>query len=72
MVKEKETIDVVEIGLHNLELEVKRCENLAVRTAFDLGMNRGIMNGEQVDRYINLQQRFITQCKCDKVAKQAL
>ena len=50
---------------------MKNCENLAVRTAYNIGMNRGRMTNEQVEKYTDLQQRFITGCKCDKVAKKA-
>jgi uncharacterized protein (DUF1499 family) len=48
-IKGKETVDVLEIYLHNFEIEVKNCDRLAVRTAFDIGTNRERMSKEQVD-----------------------
>ncbi len=55
-IKRKEFVDELDVDLNNFEIEVKNCENLAVRTA---------------DKHYNLQQRFITACKCDKIAKKA-
>jgi hypothetical protein len=55
-----------------LEIEVKDCDRLAVRSAFEIGTNRGRMSKEQVDKYIDLQQRFIVYCRCDKIAKKAI
>lgn len=70
-IKRKDFVDELEVYLNNFEIEVKNCENLAIRTAYNIGMNRGRMTNEQVEKYNNLQQRYITECKCDKVAKKA-
>lgn len=70
-IKRKEFIDELDIFLDNLEIEVKNCETIAIRTAYNIGINRGRMTNEQVEKYDNLQQRFIVECKCDKVAKKA-
>jgi len=70
-IKRKEFVDELDVDLNNFEIEVKNCENLAVRTAYNIGTNRGRMTNEQVEKYTDLQQRFITECKCDKVAKKA-
>lgn len=70
-IKRKEFVDELDVYINNFEIEVKNCENLAVRTAYNIGMNRGRMTNEQVEKYTDLQQRFITGCKCDKVAKKA-
>lgn len=70
--KRTEFVDELEVYLHNFEIEVKNCENLAVRTAYNIGMNRGRMTKEQVEKYTDLQQRFIVYCGCDKIAKKAI
>ena len=71
-IKRKEFVDELEVYLNNFEIEVKNCDRLAVRTAYNIGTNRGRMTKEQVDKYYNLQQRFIVYCRCDKIAKKAL
>lgn len=70
--KRKEFIDELEVYLNNFEIEVKNCDRLAVRSAFEIGTNRGRMSKEQVDKYIDLQQRFIVYCRCDNLTKKAL
>lgn len=67
--KGKEFVDELDVYLHNFEIEVKDCDRLAVRTAFDIGTNRERMSKEQVDKYIDLQQRFIVHCRCYKLGK---
>lgn len=71
-IKRKEFVDELEVYLNNFEIEVKNCDRLAVRTAYNIGMNRERMSKEQVDRYVDLQQRFIVYCRCDKIAKKAI
>lgn len=70
--KRKEFVDELDVYLNNFEIEVKNCDRLAVRSAFEIGTNRERMSKEQVDKYIDLQQRFIVYCRCDKLAKKAL
>lgn len=70
-IKRKEFVDELDVYLNNFEIELKNCDSLAVRSAFEIGANRERMSKEQVEKYMNLQQRFIVYCKCDKVAKKA-
>lgn len=70
-IKIKEFVDELDVYLNNFEIEVKNCEESAVRSAFEIGTNRKRMSKEQVDKYMDLQQRFIVYCRCDKLAKKA-
>ncbi len=65
--KEKEFVDELDVYLNNFEIEVKDCDRLAVRTAYNIGTNRGRMSKQQVEKYIDLQQIFIVYCRCDKL-----
>lgn len=70
-IKRKEFVDELDVYLNNFEIEVKNCDRLAVRTAYNIGMNRGRMTNEQTEKYAVLQQRFIVYCGCNKIAKKA-
>ena len=70
-IKRKEFVDELDVYLNNFEIEVKDCDRLAVRSSFEIGTNRERMSKEQVDKYLNLQQRFIVYCRCDNMAKKA-
>lgn len=49
-IKRKEFVDELEVYLNNFETEVKNCDTLTVRTAYNIDTNRERMTREQVDK----------------------